>query len=167
MANMSADRKAGGVRRWVLLARVPAAFHQAEEPRRLLAEKDRRQPDPRPPRRPHPPQARLERSSHLGTRVEQEERGSSAPQIGFVSGTERVSAEMATRLAEFRVPSSGFRVEDSNPPRRNRRGYISRFAPLRVLRGLKSPPVFVWFRVFRGPTITFRVPCFAFRVSRA
>jgi len=53
----------------LFLARVPAAFHQTSDQRGLLEEKDRRQPDPRPPRHPHPPPARLEGRSCLGTRT--------------------------------------------------------------------------------------------------
>ena len=57
--------------------------------------------------------------------------------------------------SEFRVPGFAFRVEDPNPPRRNRRGYTAGFAPIR---GQLSCRVI---RVFSGPKIGFRVPCLA------
>jgi hypothetical protein len=67
VVSLESRTKPDGVRRWLLLAWVPAAFQQAPEPRRLLAEENRRQPDPRPPRHPHPPPAWLGGPPGLGT----------------------------------------------------------------------------------------------------
>jgi len=66
----------------MLLARLPAAFHQAAGQCGVLAEEDRGEPSPRPPRHPHPPRPRLEGRLDLGARTEALERAPAAEEVG-------------------------------------------------------------------------------------
>ena len=60
------EEQAGGVRRRMLLARVPQAFHQAAEQCGVLAQEDLSQPDPRPAGEPDVAGRRLARPPNLG-----------------------------------------------------------------------------------------------------